>query len=322
MRTRKKIWFLYSLIPIVIAIVVGIGIYTRAFGMFSPKEPYVKGEPDSIALDSVTDEGKNWIGEMGTGAKPATSDVPTCEGKKGTKDNPFVILEIVADKAQQQMGYLAMDENETKPLDILQYGIDTAAEQKRSYVPGSSSIMGQDNLKEIGQWFCNWKYSVYKIGKKAEKESIPYTEIAKLYNVEITSNDLEKAGVSTEAFDEQLQKGKTQKFSREVYDVPALIKKYPDFFEKDSDKNTIRKPAKEDINNWSVKKKTEVVKEAEEEIYKKTGYLVAVEPGKGEFGFASESDASNFIFTKMGTDADRWIYVEKEEDLPEVVLVR
>ena len=56
MRTRKKIWFLYSLIPIVIAIVVGIGIYTRAFGMFSPKEPYVKGEPDSIALDSVTDE--------------------------------------------------------------------------------------------------------------------------------------------------------------------------------------------------------------------------------------------------------------------------
>lgn len=261
MRTRKKICFLYSLIPIVIAIVVGIGVYTRAFGMFSPKEPYVKGKSDSIALDSVTDEGKNWIGEMGTGAKPATLDVPTCEGKKGTKDNPFVILEIVADKAQQQMGYLAMDENETKPLDVLQYGIDTAAEQKRSYVPGSSSIMGQDNLKEIGQWFCNWDYSVYKIGKKAEKESIPYTEIAKLYQVEITSKDLEKAGVSTEAFDEQLQKGKTQKFSREVYDVPALIKKYPDFFEKDSYKNTIRKPAKEDINNWSVKKKTEVVKE-------------------------------------------------------------
>lgn len=261
MRTRKKICFLYSLIPIVIAIVVGIGVYTRAFGMFSPKEPYVKGKSDSIALDSVTDEGKNWIGEMGTGAKPATLDVPTCEGKKGTKDNPFVILEIVADKAQQQMGYLAMDENETKPLDVLQYGIDTAAEQKRSYVPGSSSIMGQDNLKEIGQWFCNWDYSVYKIGKKAEKESIHYTEIAKLYQVEITSKDLEKAGVSTEAFDEQLQKGKTQKFSREVYDVPALIKKYPDFFEKDSYKNTIRKPAKEDINNWSVKKKMEVVKE-------------------------------------------------------------
>ena len=54
MRTRKKICFLYSLIPIVIAIVVGIGVYTRAFGMFSPKEPYVKGKSDSIALDSVT----------------------------------------------------------------------------------------------------------------------------------------------------------------------------------------------------------------------------------------------------------------------------
>ncbi len=106
MRTRKKIWFLYSLIPIVIAIVVGIGIYTRAFGMFSPKEPYVKGEPDSIALDSVTDEGKNWIGEMGTGAKPATSDVPTCEGKKGTKDNPFVILKLLQTRRSSRWGIL------------------------------------------------------------------------------------------------------------------------------------------------------------------------------------------------------------------------
>lgn len=135
------------------------------------------------------------------------------------------------------------------------------------------------------------------MGKRQKKNPFLYRD-CQVYNVEITSNDLEKAGVSTEAFDEQLQKGKTQKFSREFYDVPALIKKYPDFFEKDSDKNTIRKPAKEDINNWSVKKKTEVVKEAEEEIYKKTGYLVAVEPGKGEFGFASESDASNFFSQK------------------------
>ena len=108
MRTRKKIWFLYSLIPIVIAIVVGIGIYTRAFGMFSPKEPYVKGEPDSIALDSVTDEGKNWIGEMGTGAKPATSDVPTCEGKKGTKDNPFVILALILPQSKNVLMFRAV----------------------------------------------------------------------------------------------------------------------------------------------------------------------------------------------------------------------
>ncbi len=68
-----------------------------------------------------------WVPEP----KPATRMCRPAKGKKGTKDNPFVILEIVADKAQQQMGYLAMDENETKPLDVLQYGIDTAAEQKR-----------------------------------------------------------------------------------------------------------------------------------------------------------------------------------------------
>lgn len=319
---RKKMWGVYVILSVILAVVVGIGVYTKAFGMFNPKEPYVKGGAESLSFDSVTDEGKNWIDEVGTGAKPATSDVPTCEGKKGTKDNPFVILEIVADKAQQQMGYLAMDENETKPLDILQYGIDTADEQGRSYVPGSSSIMEQDHLKEIGQWFCNYKYSVYKIGKKAEKESISFTEIDKLYNVEITSEDLEDAGVKSESFKEQLNKGKTKKFNRDVYDVPSLISKYPDFFVKDKDKNTIRKPAKEDINNWSVSNKTEVVKETQEEIYKGKGYLVAVEPGKGKFGFASEDDAKKFVFTKTGTNADRWIYVEKEEDLPEGVLER
>lgn len=319
---RKKMWGVYVILSVILAVVVGIGVYTKAFGMFNPKEPYVKGGAESLSFDSVTDEGKNWIDEVGTGAAPATSDVPTCSGPKGTAENPFVILEIVADKAQQQMGYLAMDENESKPLDVLQLGIDKASEQNRSYVPGSSSIMQKDHLKDIGQWFCNWNYSVYKIGKKAEKESIPFTEIDKLYNVEITSEDLEDAGIKSEAFEEQLNKGKTRKFSRDVYDVPSLISKYPDFFVKDKDKNTIRKPAKEDINNWSVSKKTEVVKETQEEIYKGKGYLVAVEPGKGKFGFASEDDAKKFVFTKTGTNADRWIYVENEEDLPEGVLER
>ncbi len=72
-----------------------------------------------------------------------------------------------------------------------------------------------------------------------------------------------------------------------------------------------------------MKKKTEVVKESRRRDFKKTGYLVAVEPGKGEFGFASESDDFKFHFhKKWETDADRWIYVEKEEDLPEGVLER
>ena len=53
-----------------------------------------------------------------------------------------MILEIVADKAQQKMGYLAMDENETKPPDVLQYGIDTAAEQKTFLCSGQFLYYG------------------------------------------------------------------------------------------------------------------------------------------------------------------------------------
>lgn len=286
-------------------------------GKFVPEEPYVTGAPESMSSIVVTNVGKNWQGEEGTGVKPCSTMVPTCAGKKGTETNPFVILEVVADKAQQQMTYLAADDDSTKPMDIMKMGIDLArnSDGGRSYVPGSSAIMQQDNLKSVGQWFCNYEYEVHKIGGDGDTEKIHYVDITKLYSLEITSDDLEKENISGEDFAKQYNTGITKKFSRDVYDVKSLSEKYPNFFEKDNEGKEIRKIAKEDNNNWDVSYERKILKEAVSETYQGKGFIVAVEPGKGDFGFASEEDCKNWVFTKTGTKADRWIYLESEEEI-------
>lgn len=311
-----KKWIVTSAVTVVLALTVVVCWKTDVFGKFTPKEPYVEGEAKSLSSVVVTNPGSNWMGEEGTGAEPATTEVPTCKGKKGTETNPFVILEVVADKAQQQMTYLGMEDNSAKPLDILQIGIDIAKANKCSYVPGSSAYMNRDYLKTVGQWFGNWEYEVHAIGNTNEKEKINFTDFKKLYSLQITADDLKDAKIDADAFKQQFNTGKTKEFSRDMYDVPTLIKKYPDLFQEDDDKKEIRKPAKEDIYNWAASYESKVTKEAKVYKYSGSGYILAVKPGEGDFGFASESDCNNWTFTKTGTNADRWVYVENEENLP------
>lgn len=317
MRKKRIYWILIPVFTVILTAAVGIGIKTDVFGMFTPQEPYVTGEAESMSSVVVTDVGKNWQGEMGTGVKPCADEVPTCSGKKGSKTNPFVILEVLADPAQQQMTYLAAEDDSQAPLDIMQIGIDMALQTDNSYVPGSSRYMQRDHLKGVGQWFANWEYEVKTIGGNGKTEKIHYVDLGKLYSLKITSDDLKNAGISEEEFANQYNLGKKQKFSRDLYDIPSLIKKYPALFEKDDDGKEIRSIAKEDINNWGTSFERKVVKEAVSEKYNGKGFILAVEPGKGEFGFASEEDCKNWRFTKTGTNADRWIYVENEEDIPE-----
>lgn len=317
MMKRNKKWIILPVLAAVFAVAAGVCIKNDVFGMFTPKEPYVTGEPESMSSVVVTNEGSNWQGEMGTGAKPCDEKVPTCSGKKGSKTNPFVVLEVLADPAQQQMTYLAAEDDSSDPLDIMQIGIDMASKEGNSYVPGSSRYMSRDQLKSMGQWFCNWEYEVKAIGGNGDTEMIHYVDIEKLYSLEITSEDLKEAGISEEEFAQKYSEGMTQKFSRNLYDIPALIKKYPALFKSDDDDKEIRQIAKDDIDNWDTSYERKVVKEAVSESYSGKGFILAVAPGEGDFGFASQEDCNNWIFTKTGTDADRWVYVENESDIPE-----
>ena len=92
--------------------------------------------------------------------------------------------------------------------------------------------------------------------------------------------------------------------------------KYAEFFQTDTKGNKIREIAVNDKTNWKPSFEKRIIKEAVREEYNGKGYILAVEPGKGDFGFASENDARNWVFTRTGTDADRWKYIERQEDIP------
>lgn len=326
-RNRMKKFWLISVIAAVLAVAICVCWTTNVFGKFTPQEPYVEGEAESLSSTVVTSVGSNWQGEMGTGAKPCSEEVPTCVGKKGSETNPFVVLEIVADKAQQQLAYLAMEEDsvfkeDSKPLDIMKIGIERAQKAERRYVPGNNHVMTHEELEGVGKWFSTWQFKVNPFGEETdikEEDMIDeyFLDIEKLYSLKITSEDLEKAGIDEGEFDKQWRDSRNEELSNVyqgnngVYNIESLMKKYPALFEKDSKKRKIRKIAKEDSINWD----TSVVEDVKK--YTGKGYILAVAPGEGEFGFASQDDCNNWVFRKTGTKADRWIYVENEEDLPE-----
>lgn len=288
----------------------------NVLGKFVPEEPYVTGEPESASV-FVTSEGKTQKGGDGSGAEPCSSEVPTAEGKKGSETNPFVLLEIVPEKAMQQFTYLCGDVESGMPeeLDAMKLGIEACKSTGKSFIAeDQNDRFDFHNNKffenNFGRWFKDNQYSVYKIGSKTEKEEIPFAELAKLYSYKITDKDLRDADVDVDEFRKDFEENKKE--------IGKLIDKYPGFFVKNGGP-ALRDIAKEDSRNWDVNYEKKVVDEGEFTSYthKTGGYLVAVEPGKGDFGFASEEDCKNWIFTKTGTAADRWKYVEKVEDLPE-----
>lgn len=297
-------------------------VSTDVFGKFVAKTPYVTGTPE-VRKINVTPEGSNQKDKDGSGA-PTLAGVPSCEGKKGTKTNPFVVLEIVPDKAQQQLIYLGLEEGAESPLDLMKIGIQLAKDNNKSYAE-SSATMSQNDLKALGQWFCNYSYNVYKIGSNEEKESMPFAYIDKLYTLKFTDEDIdalykeENAGVPEDQTASQrfaeVFKQTNQQYARDWHDIEELSNQFPRLFARDSDGKSIRDIALKDRYNWKASREKVVLAEEESEKYQGSGYLIMVEPGKGDFGFASKEDFQNWTLSKTGTDADRWVYVETLEEV-------
>lgn len=331
-KKRLKKWIVSSAAIVVLALAVVVCWKTDVFGKFVPQEPYVKGEPKVFTEDimTVTNAGKNWIGEMGTGAEPCSEKVPTCKGTKGSESNPFVILEIVANQCDQQIPYLAAEDDSTEPLDMLKCGIQLAEENGKRYIPNTDKTMSNDNLKKLGQWFCNYQYSVYKIGSGKEKENMTYANVGKLYSLKFTDKELKQFGIDATEFKDSFDGIFQQKDKWGYCDVASLSKEYntekykkdgKNLFDEDAKGKAIRDIALKDNNNWNCSFERKKVQDAEKEDYT-DGYLVAVEPGKGDFAIESIQTEYNperwtWKLVKTGTNKDRWIYVKDESEIPQ-----
>lgn len=221
----------------------------HVFGKYSEESIYLQytGDTDSEpvkVMDSndvfVTDEGGNKKGSQGTGATPLNDKVPTCVGTKGTDSNPFIILEIVPDKAMQQMIYLNPDNNKY-PFDVMQIGIDASKAKNASI---TEQNMDNYNIKDLfGNWMVDFNYDIYSYeddvdkGNDKEKKSVKMIYTGKYYTVKLNSDQITEDDYNN-------------------LTVPQLAKKYPDLFKKDLEGEAIRDISLTDKYNWTKKKKT------------------------------------------------------------------
>ena len=189
------------------------------------------GQPESASV-VVTSEGKTQKGGLGSGAEPCSSEVPTAVGQKGSETNPFVLLEIVPEKAMQQFTYLCGDVDSGMPeeMDAMKIGIEACKSSDKSFVDDDQNKrfdFQNDKFFEnnFGRWFKDNRYSVYKIGSKTEKEEIPFAELAKLYSYTITGKNLRDADIDVDEFRNDYEANKKE--------IGKLIDKYPELFIKD-----------------------------------------------------------------------------------------
>lgn len=276
----KKRWRYVGLtVVLTIVFAVGFGVFLSGdvFGRFVAKKPYVnqvtedgatKGDPIpngfTADLVSLTPEGGNQKGTLGSGMEPCSKEVPPAkkDAVKGTADNPFVILEVVPDLAQQQLIYLNTD-NPQYPLNIQKIGIDACNAKTAGSL--DSFVNNRDpyfyNLHGIvGEWFSNYNYEVFKVGAGTEREKMKLAEIDKLYSVVLTKEDVE-ADVfdykfqdfeqDYQAYNSIDQNQKTQKSEK----LAQIIKKYGKLFVKDETGAVITDLAKADGRNWEIKRK-------------------------------------------------------------------
>lgn len=240
MKKRKAIKYIgltLALTVVCTAVFFALSV-SDVLGKFVPEVPYVTEEPEVIVGT------KDYVTPQKDTATPLTSEnkklpeIPTTIGKKGTKTNPFIVLEIVPDHSEQALSYLVPSKEEGLPFDPMELGIRICKEYGMNIVDykdrsgNFSDFLGNT----IGGVFNNNNhYKIYS-GNGEDETPVQYSYIKKYYDIEVDSDKLEVSD-----FDSMT--------------VAQLAEKYKDVFEKDGSEK-IRDIALQDESGWE-KVKTE-----------------------------------------------------------------
>lgn len=295
-RSQKRI---YGVILAGIVLLAAAFFFWRAdvFGKFVPQEPYVAQDKDSndvtpeSAQVEVTSEGSNQKGKDGSGKTPCATEVPTCEGKKGSEKNPFVVLEIVPSHEQQQLCYFAGDEESGLPFDPVEFSRKVLPAGNKNYTTGMS-VTDLGIPSAFGtQWLTNTSYDIYEIGKPNKKKSVKLAEVGKYYTIEYTEKDIRRLAKENEKDPDQAVSEFQSVFNNDNGKISDLANKFPYLFKKDTTKEAvdIDPAALKDERNW---KKTHATK----------GYLVVAGKENGEFLF------DGYNIAKWDPNKFYWVY--------------
>ena len=226
-RHGKIFYFMmYSAFTVMLTGLVVTGYYLVSngiiFGKFQVKEnTYKVGEGAVTEVDPqkiiVTPQNQ-------ADAVPLTSEnenlpkIPPVNGVKATKDNPFVVLEIVPELSQQSLSYLVESEEKGLPFNPVELGIKRCNEKsnERGFLDSNKQIdenNARNNIvpRDYGYFEGNFQGEIRISGDISNGETMPYYNIDFLYDLELYSSDISK-----EEFEQK--------------SVHELIKQYPEAF--------------------------------------------------------------------------------------------
>ena len=226
---------------------------------------------------TVTNGGLNTQDAVGLGVEPSIPGlIPTSSGKKGTETNPFVVLEIVPDYAEQQMSYLAYTEN-TSFYDVSTSMGEKYAKYKLeqegvtfdepSKIPAATMLginltnsLGKsfkDNgvsvnsllSNNIGSWAGEYYFNAFKIGTDSdnpETEKATAFDITSLHTVKVSESKLNKNGYTMSAFQSAVQGVNNNDSQNNVNNssgfgmaMTQMISSFKNVFAKDNDGNVL-----------------------------------------------------------------------------------
>ena len=243
-RSQKRI---YGVILAGIVLLAAAFFFWRAdvFGKFVPQEPYVAQDKDGndvtpeSAQVEVTSEGSNQKGKDGSGKTPCATEVPTCEGKKGSEKNPFVVLEIVPSHEQQQLCYFAGDEESGLPFDPVEFSRKVLPAGDNNYTTGMT-VTDLGIPSAVGtQWLTNTSYDIYEIGKTKTTKSVKLAEVGKYYTIEYSEKEIRRLAEDNRKDPDQAVSEFTTTFNNGNGKISDLANKFPYLFKKDTTKEAV-----------------------------------------------------------------------------------
>lgn len=152
--------------------------------VFHPHSTYITGVsdeepvPEEISVNDkyVTPKTKEGHpdGVLDTGKYPTIPETDGGKKNKGTEENPFVILEIVPEMAQQSLAYMVENQEEGLPYDPITVGIRISNNMLKSY----SDKTSRTAIESMNQQFCMVNHSseyfpLYKDGVKTGELKVP-----------------------------------------------------------------------------------------------------------------------------------------------------
>ncbi len=209
----------YSIFTVLLTCLIVTGYYLISNGVIFGK---FEVRPDTYKMGEVseTDQSKIVVTPQNQeGAVPLTSTnenlpkIPALnkDAKKGSKENPFVVLEIVPEFSQQTLSYMVDSQEKGLPFNPVQLGATWCNEKSDSngFLNGDHKTINTGNIQNIVPNTYGYFGNEFSTGIEiADGSRLPYYEIKFLYELKLDSTEISEDDFKNRTVNQLYQENK------------------------------------------------------------------------------------------------------------------